>query len=360
MRIAYIAQIDAHRENGVTKKIREQITEWRRCGNDVALFVMARTPGRWDGWGDISVRLHTHHGGWSRMSAASAVVRHALEWRPDIVYFRMGPCYPAFMRLVAQVPTVVEQNTADIEEARLGFGAIKLLYHRHSQDMLLRRVSGVVAVCGEVAERVRRSTRPVLIQGNGISLSACAPLPAANNAGPRLVFIGTRGAVWHGIDKVIDLATHFPRWQFDIVGDVKQLVSEVPDNVALHGYQTSDQYDRLLATADVAIGTLALYRKRMREASPLKTREYLAKGLPTIIAYDDTDFPSPVPYLLQLPNTEDNIAANLDRIEHFVESWKGRRVPQHAIAHLDVREKELQRIAFFCRLVATKEPSRVP
>jgi hypothetical protein len=40
----------------------------------------------------------------------------------------------------------------------------------------------------------------------------------------------------------------------------------------------------------------------MSEASPLKSREYLALGLPVIGAYEDTDIPPDDPVYLQLPN----------------------------------------------------------
>lgn len=45
-----------------------------------------------------------------------------------------------------------------------------------------------------------------------------------------------------------------------------------------------------MRNCQVCIGTLALHRKNMTEASPLKTREYLAHGFPVIIGYKDTAF----------------------------------------------------------------------
>jgi hypothetical protein len=88
----------------------------------------------------------------------------------------------------------------------------------------------------------------------------------------------------------------------------------------------------------------------MQEACPLKTREYLAYGLPVVIGYKDTDFPRGEDFLLQLPNREDNVRQELPAIREFVLRWKGKRVPRDAIAHIDGVTKELARLEFFSSL----------
>jgi hypothetical protein len=214
-------------------------------------------------------------------------------------------------------------------------------------------VRGIVAVSNElVDERIRQSI-PVLVQGNGISLQEHPTLPSVQNEKPHLVFIAAAGAVWHGVDKILRLAEHFAEWRFDLVGELEALIPDAPSNVVVHGYLTSDKYEAILAQADVALGTLALHRKHMHEASPLKTREYLARGLPTIVAYQDTDFPVPVPYLLQLPNTADNVEISLHLIAEFVRTWKSHRVPQHSVSHIDVKHKECERVEFFKNIIAS-------
>jgi hypothetical protein len=104
----------------------------------------------------------------------------------------------------------------------------------------------------------------------------------------------------------------------------------------------------------VALGTLALHRNQMHEASPLKNSAYLAYGLPLIAAHTDTNFPNPPPCILQLPNTPDNVETHLPAIRQFVERMRGVRVPRDQVQHLDVRMKEQQRLAFFQRVVAAQ------
>ena len=358
MKLAYVAQIDMRREDGVTKKIRGQVLEWQRHGNDVKLFAMARSHDVWSGWGDLPLDVRAHSGGYSRFATSRALAQQVFDWGPDIVYFRMGACYPAFRQLASRFPTVIERNSNDLAESGLTYGRFKLLYHRVTRRALLRQVRGIVAVSNELVDESIDRSKPVLVQGNGIALENYPTLPPVQNTYPRLVFIGTGAAAWHGVDKIVRLAKHFTDWRFDLVGELAALVGdERPPNVVVHGYLTSDRYDRVLAQADVAIGTLALHRKHMQEASPLKTREYLARGLPTIIAYRDTDFPAPVPYLLQLPNTADNVEVSLHAIEQFVRQWKSHRVPQHLVSHLDVRVKESERIKFLSNIIASPRQS---
>jgi len=184
------------------------------------------------------------------------------------------------------------------------------------------------------------------VLANGIDLGAFPSLPAPANDAPRVLFVGYGGCAWHGLDKIVELARALPRWRFDLVG-VERVAGGVPANVILHGVLERERYEGLAARADAALGTLALHRKSMEEASPLKTREYLAYGLPTVVGYDDTDFPDGHPLLLRLPNTEDNVAAGVERIRAFVEGARGRRVPRADVRHLDVGAKEEQRLAFF-------------
>jgi len=107
-----------------------------------------------------------------------------------------------------------------------------------------------------------------------------------------------------------------------------------------------------VARADVAVGTLALYRKQMQEACALKVRRYLAYGLPVILGHVDTDFIGRDEwYILSLPNTATNVADGLDSIRKFVADVKGRRVPRGEVEPiLSVSAKERERLSFFREL----------
>jgi hypothetical protein len=128
----------------------------------------------------------------------------------------------------------------------------------------------------------------------------------------------------------------------------------VPPNLHMHGFLERQDYEPLFVQADVAVGTLAMHRIQVDERSTLKFGEYMAYGLPTIIAYHDTNLPETSPYVLQIPNTPDNIETHLEAIRQFVADMRGVRVPRDHVAHMDVRQKEAARLAFFRQVVDTQ------
>lgn len=345
MKIAYIAYWDVSQESGVLKKIISQLLEWKKQGNKIEL--LALTPGRfvWEGASQIPVRLFSRGNALTRFHSVQKLVEGAIQSGPDISYMRFSTFFPALRDLAEITPLILEINTDDLLEYKQTLSAAKYLYHKLTRDKLLSKASGFVFMTNELAERFSGYHKRSVVIGNGIDLSTYDFYPPPDNPQPRLVFMGSQGLEWHGVDKVLELARLRPQWKFDIIGP--KLETHDGLNVTFHPYLKQSDYVGLLQSADVALGTLALYRKGMREACPLKVREYLACGLPTIIGYKDTDFPTGAPFLLEIANTSGSIQNSLPQIEEFIRSWKGRRVPRQDVIHLDIREKEDKRLAFF-------------
>jgi uncharacterized protein (UPF0276 family) len=112
----------------------------------------------------------------------------------------------------------------------------------------------------------------------------------------------------------------------------------------------------VLAQTDVALGTLALHRNQMQEASVLKVREALAFGIPVVIAFRDTDLHDvKLDTILRIPNTEENVKENAERIRSFAYDMIGKRVDINLVApYLDQRKKEETRLEFFNQLIQKK------
>jgi hypothetical protein len=162
--------------------------------------------------------------------------------------------------------------------------------------------------------------------------------------------VGSPNIDWHGMDKVKTLAKAIPDFDFHIVG-IKNQDNDVR-NLTYHGICTPSQLAELYQSMDIGLGTLALHRKGMNEACPLKCREYAAFGLPFIIGYKDNDF-SGQNFVLEIENTENNVVENIERIKKFVNDWKGKRVPYSSIEKLiSVITKEKQRLDFFTNVLA--------
>lgn len=342
--------------DGVRTKILSQASAWVELDPtlEVGIFVRCEEGAdpAWRKQPHVAAVRSSRAGILGRLAQRELLTLDLARWRPDVVYLRQSTVSPSVVALVTAIPTVVELNTLDLAELRLRSRA-RHLYALATRDLLLRRARGLIAVASEIAndDTVRRLGRPIAVVPNGIDLNAFPTLPPTGNVAPRLVFIGAPRLPWHGLDKIVQMAWHFPEWTFDIVGPSPSELASLPANLHVHGTMDLADYLPILAKADVGLGPLALYRKGMSEASPLKVAEYLACGLPVIIGYVDTRFRSGAPFLLQIPNREDGVISSLERIRDFVISWVGRRVDRKLVTSIDMRNVERQRLDFIMRVV---------
>ena len=357
MRVAYLAHLSLSPESGVSKKIFSQIDLWAEVV-EAKLFIIS---------GRKEVCDYVEHKGgkcalykgplWlpGSLLFLESLIEEIARWSPTAVYLRRSLFYPGYLKLARMFPLIQEVNSDELEELRLR-RRVWYFYQLLMRRWLDGLTDGWVFVTRELMYRPYYSGVPgmKIAIGNGISFDRLPHLPPRQSGGPpRLVFIG-EPAPWHGVDKVLRLAETFKAWEFHLIGYQASDFERLPDNVKTYGFLPFSEYISILADADVGIGTLALHRKRMSEASPLKVREYLALGLPAIIAYEDTDFPEGAPFLLRLPNEERNVECCLRDIERFVMSWVGKRVTREAIAHLDLRRKEQARLDFIGKVAKRK------
>jgi glycosyltransferase involved in cell wall biosynthesis len=345
MKIAYVCYWNMSRQDGVAVKIRSQLDHWRQAGHDAKLFFLTPEQARAGEDG----RAFSFAEGRSRIAATARLAAAVRRHRPNLLYLRYDLFMPPLVRAFASWPTVAEFNSNVGAELRAR-SSRAAVYERLQRRFLLSRLAGAVAVTHELEGALRRQ-RPELtttVISNGVDFG---PPHAHEGAGspPRLVYVG-EGVYWQGVDKILELAVSFPEWRFDIVGAEPRAA---PANVAWHGFMSPDEYAPILARADVGLGTLALHRKQMEEACPLKVRRYLEFGLPVILAYTDTDFVGLDPWwLLRLPNTERNTNDRLASIEAFVDAVKGRRVSRSEVEPLlSAAAKEAARLDFFSRFV---------
>lgn len=353
MRIAYLAMEKVDAETGVLRKIAGQMRAWQSAGHEVRLFnVVERPTSVLESLQELPADLFFSRGPLDTFRAFATMARAACAWAPEVAYARLGRYYPALKQLARMAPICLEVNSDSLAELRSYGPRRHYWYHQLTHRSLQRLMSGMVFVTNELAHTPHLSPLdlPRCVIGNGIDLQAYPLLAPPNNPRPRLIFLGSAGQAWHGVDKIQALAICFPEWEFDLVGIPAAALPAAPANLHAHGRLAKSAYDTLLACADIAIGTLALHRNGMDEACPLKVREYLAHGIPTVIGYRDTDFPDDAPFLLRLPNTEENVSTYTEEISQFVARMAGRRVPREAIAQLDVRIKERQRLQFLAQL----------
>jgi glycosyltransferase involved in cell wall biosynthesis len=360
MRIAYLSQMaDVSRENGITKKILSQISSWTAKGHTARYFALAPNDSVWAGFMRVETTIIPRGNALSRFFNATKLAAAIRTWRPDLIYYRYGHHVPGLPALFRMIPTIAEINSDDLREYPLKFPLRKRVYHRITRTKLLRSVSAFVPVTAELGQRLRVFGKAVFPLGNSITVAdyeTCAPVP--NPDSRHMIFLGSPSAPWHGLDRIAELSGLLPHWTFDIVGSTAKEARSIspassqPANQVFHGHLDRRAYEGLLAPATAALGSFALWRNKMEEASPLKVREYLARGLPVIAAYKDTDIPDDADYFLRLPNDAAPLAPHVPKINAFLSDWQTRRVPRAAILHIDTSVKEASRLAFMTEIVA--------
>jgi glycosyltransferase involved in cell wall biosynthesis len=362
MRVCYFAVGSDTLRNGYHQKVFRTIDTWRDLGCETLWVLGSRAgaPADLDFKSGIQpvgdVQLWTWPSGLRRFFFEREACQRVKEWKPDVIYIRSAYYTPAVIPLLDTVASCIEINTnEDVERQQLG--KLQYLYFKLSSAYVLNRVKGIVSVTREIARLPRyvNARKPIKVIANGIPLTGCAPVRSSSAKEPVLVMMATGNYAWHGLDKLVALARRFPRWKIHLLGDA-EIPAEVRscENILAHGLMKRSEYEPLLAEAHVGLGSLALHRKKMEEACPLKVREYLRYGLPVVGGYTDTDIPDGSDYFLNVGNHEHNVKESLDRIEAFVMQWMHRRVEPAAIAHLDYNFKEQERLAFLSEIAGLK------
>ena len=350
MRIAYIFHLVDGHESGVFKKIMDQARQWVKYGEDVVFFILTREgfSGQFhDAADEIPTFIFEYRGIAERLRKVSRLYAQVIDSSVNIVYHRYDLYYPSFHAFAKKIPVIMEINSDDVSEFRLG-NRFRHWFNYLTRRYVLSNVKGLVYESHQLATspHFAHFGKPYLVMGNSINLERFRCLPPPKNAAPVVVFIGSSNEPWHGTDKILRLAERLKSWRFHLIGPRPTDFKDIPANVLLHGFLNQQAYESLVAQADAAIGSLSLYLIGKHESSPLKVREYLAYGLPAILGYQDTDFPDGAPFLLQIGNRPDNVVNNIPEIEKFVNSWRGKRVSRDWINFLDVRMKEGKRLDF--------------
>ena len=279
MRVLYYAQYDRRTGDGVVKKIVSQAKSWRRFSIDC--LVLWHFPGGASDDSEVSVE-------YSRIKFPFKTLREILRFEPALVYVRYASLNPLLLFLLFRYKCIFEVNGLAHEEVlssqrRSFFQLIRYFWHRFSFFIITRSVVGVVCPTSELSQIFREGS--ALVVPNSIDIEAFPVIKRAEGVGRiALFFMGTGGFDWHGVDYIEILASRLPEFDFHVIGED----GTSTENLFYHGWMSRLEYREILKRCHICIGTLALHRRGLREAAPLKTREYIASGFPIIVNYQDT------------------------------------------------------------------------
>lgn len=355
-RIAYFAVLLDGPQSGAAKKVKEQIRIWRTIGIETELFVITNSSSN-EMWADSDqTQVFVDVPGIKKQILRFRILKKISNSNSDLVYIRdsfpfLLPRNTSKAKLILEVQSNVQAEVFKRSKLK-GILSIALDF------LYLRKIDAFIFVAKELSltNRFRNHivARNHLIIPNGIDLTQFKTLPSPPKSQRKGVFfIGQDGQPWHGLDQIYELAQHLRDYDFHIVGLMKPQVEE-SSNIFHHGVLSQEDYLPIAAKCVVGIGSLNLMSLNMSEASPLKTRHYLAMGLPVISRYKDSDFGKQVPFILSLPTGHELISTYAAEIRHFCNTWSEKRVAREDIQVIDVHSKETNRIEFLKAIVEGK------
>lgn len=204
----------------------------------------------------------------------------------------------------------------DLKKRNLrGFlGHVKEVVQHAETTLTFSRYVDTVVTFGERTEKLWGI--PAINVDNGVTVDA---IPLREDRAPRdsihlLGVVGT--SVVHGYERVLygmrsyrEKPGSMPVF-FRVVGnnetiaDLRELAAslDLGESVEFLGYKNAAELAELYCESDVGISPLAEYRVGLSRLSPLKSREYLASGLPLFFAYEDSLLTPDLPFVKIFPN----------------------------------------------------------
>lgn len=234
---------------------------------------------------------------------------------------------------------ILEMHTANVPQLKAE-GSWRYLPELLTSSWL-RGFGGMMGVTPEIVEtevaRSRFRGKTAFIPNSIDPLSyEVEDVPLVRRDEPRrVVMVASRFYRWHGLERILGAVHSFGRslpFQLHLYGSLTDrqlsLAAGLPD-VVVHDPVDRASLVGIYSTAHAGLAGFDLGAIGLSTATPLKTREYLASGLPVVGGYRDAGLPSDFPYQLALDHFDImKIAAYIDSVGHV-----SRRSIQEAAAN---------------------------
>jgi len=180
----------------------------------------------------------------------------------------------------------------------------RALLEKYFAKKILSNIKGIIGVTDEIRKlelaKIKKQIPSITI-ANGInpesfSYTGFIPFDGKNL---NLIFVASKFLPWHGLEKFLNLLEKYDGnvfIQLKLIGNlsneqrkkIKQFNNKNVSIVSVGNVYGSD-LDYHMKKSNLGISSLALSKNKMQEACPLKSREYIVRGIPFIYAYKDSD-----------------------------------------------------------------------
>lgn len=173
----------------------------------------------------------------------------------------------------------------------------------------MRKTYAVCAVTPEIAEfeteRCKIKKR-YLVFPNGVFPLQEDRLKDNRGGKIKIVMSASEYFVWHGLDEVMEKMRDYQgdmQYEFHLIGRLNDVQSkEVKDNenIHYHGELDHSKLIEIYSYCDIGLSSIRVDRKKLRQTSTLKVRDYFSYGLPVVVGNQEPAFPKDFNFLYSL------------------------------------------------------------
>ncbi len=353
---ARVAHLDSSPGGGVERKLRQQAAIASEMGLGLEFRALAGADDRRGRWSPLSI-LRDNLSNLRQIGDALATCDMAILRFPKV---------PLGLLLAAARQggrIITEHHTDEIAELRAGRSfkrAVLACAVRLASRYVLGRVAGIIGVTNEIRRlevaKAGRRPKPSATVTNGIDVGATGFTRFVPFDGRtlKLVMVASSFQTWQGCDRLLDGLRVYGEGvsielaligspDRELVQEAERINAQGRHIVRIVGPVYGSDLERRMGEATLAVGSLAVHRKGMREACALKVREYAARGIPFIYAYDDSDIPADAAFALKMDGNDSPI--DIGRVVEFA----ARVTAGHGISQ-DMREFSRRRLDWRSRL----------
>lgn len=323
----YLVLDDLGSHPGVRAKIEGQARAFSDAGHPCEVLESSGLPGT---LGAIVRRLPflEGRGRWHR---------DVEKLNPDFLYIRKPVLSRQFVHKLSRlkrsnrnIRVILELPTFPYDDELSSLQVLPLLLKDKSGR---RRLDGVVDRIATLTGDRTIFGVPTLRFTNGIDLDSVPLAPGVRDRGSQIVVTAVAKVTRaHGYDLAIrGLANYYRAGgrraiKLNIVGDgaevvhLRRLTSELglQDHVAFLGFLTGEELEKVYRESDIGLVGLGYHRIGLSEVASLKSREYLARGLPVVSAPLDIFARNKERFYLEIEPGEDPLDVN--RLVSFYDS----------------------------------------
>lgn len=310
-RILYITRYSIDEPFNLKKKFDGQLAAFRSLGYDVYYIGYDRNhlylihDDDKTEYGNTHFRIPSYLHTQFYNDLYKAAIKAIKEVGINIVYWRSAPLFGSSCKLaetakktgaklIIEIPTFPPNQENNFTGIRKAFS----IYSNHFEPKFYELVDGYVVI-GEDADGEYKG-KPAINIDNGIDVNNVPVREPVNEKDAIHILALASMCYWHGYDRLIKSLAEYKGDQKVIIHMVggndggclpewKELTHRLnlDDKVIFHGQMSGKELDEMFDLCDIGINALAMYKKNFSVTMELKSREYIARGLPFVCTVND-------------------------------------------------------------------------